>query len=162
MSKRNRHPALLAAILVAAHAWLPASGAELQLQATLNGANVVSATDSPGTGEARALLGDDDRIRIDLVFGGLQSAVTHVHLHVGKASENGLPVAELAVGTPPAAGRYDDIDIQLSAEQASRVRAGESYLQVRTTGYPDGAIRGQLLPQPLRLDGPVEPEEEDD
>ena len=41
------------------------------------------------------------------------------------------------------------------------MRQGETYLQVETPEYPDGAIRGQLLPQPVRLEDGVEPEEDD-
>ena len=70
-----------------------ASAATLELRATLDGANVVSSTDSPATGEARATLDDDNRLRLTLVYGGTTAEVTGVALHVGDSTVNG-PVAE--------------------------------------------------------------------
>lgn len=147
--------------LVVATSSMSALAADLELHAILDGDSVVSATESPGTGEAHAWLGDDNRVRIELVFGGLESGATGAGLFEGKATENGDRVAELDVGTDQVAARLDDIEIQLSPEVAGQVRLGESYLQVETIGYPDGAIRGQLVPQPVRLEDAVEPEEQD-
>ena len=53
-------------------------------------------------------------------------------------------------------------EIALSQAVAEQMRAGETYLQIETTGFPDGAIRGQLVPQPVRLEDAAEPEEEDE
>ena len=144
-------------------AWLPVAvlAADLELHATLDGGNVVSATESAATGEAHAWLGDDDRVRIEMVFGGLESGATGAGLFAGRATENGDLVAELDVGTGQAAARLDDIEIALSPGVAEQMRLGETYLQVETLEYPDGAIRGQLVPQPVRLEDAVEPEEED-
>ena len=139
----------------------PAAGADLELHATLDGANVVSATESNGTGEAHAWLADDNRVRIEMAFGGLASGATGATLMEGKATENGDLVAELAIGDDLVSGRLDDIEIVLSPEVAGQMRLGETYLQVETSEYPDGAIRGQLVPQPVRLESQVEPEEED-
>ena len=139
----------------------PAGAAELELHATLDGAHVVSATESPGTGEAHAWLDDDNRVRLEMAFGRLESGATGAALLEGKATENGDLVAELAIGDDVASGRLDDIEIALSPEVAERMRLGETYLQVETLEHPDGAIRGQLLPQPVRLEDPVEPEEGD-
>lgn len=152
---------LLAPALALALAGTPALAAEIELHATLEGANVVSATESSGTGEAHAWLGDDNRVRIELVFGGLASGATGAALFEGKPTENGDLVAELAIGDDLVSGRLDDIEIGLSAEVAEQMRLGETYLQVETLEYPDGAIRGQLVPQPVRLEDQVEPEEDD-
>lgn len=150
-------------LFVLAVAWLPlaAPAADLELHATLDGGNVVSATESAATGEAHAWLGDDDRVRIEMVFGGLESGATGAGLFAGRATENGDLVAELDVGTDQVAARLEDIEIALSPEVAEQMRLGETYLQVETLEYPDGAIRGQLVPQPVRLEDAVEPEEED-
>lgn len=152
---------LLSAAL--ALAVLPGAGmaADVELHATLDGAHVVSATESPGSGEAHAWLGDDNRVRIELAFGGLADGATGAALLEGKATENGDLVAELAIGDDRVSGRLDDIVIALSPAIAEQMRRGQTYLQVETLEYPDGAIRGQLVPQPVRLDAPVEPEEED-
>lgn len=155
--------ALPRAVLVAlAIACGPAAAADLELHATLDGSRVVSATDSTGSGEAHAWLGDDGRVRIELVFGGLESGASGAALYAGEATENGDLVAELDVAPDLVRGRLDDIEITLSPDAAEQMRAGETYLQIETPGFPDGAIRGQLLPQPVRLDDAVEPEEEDE
>ena len=156
--------AMRGAMLVAlAAAWAPspALAAELELHATLDGAHVVSATESAATGEAHAWLDEEGRVRIELVFGGLEEGASGAGLYAGAATENGDLVAGIDVGAGQVAARVDDVEIALSAEAAGRMRAGESYLQVETSGYPDGAIRGQLVPQPVRLDDGIEPEEDD-
>ena len=155
-------PGALLFALALACAPSAASAADLELHATLDGAHVVSATDSDGTGEAHAWLDDDGRVRIELVFGGLESGTSGAGLYVGEATENGDLVAELDIAPDLVRGRLDDIEIALSPEVAERMRAGETYLQVETPAFPDGAIRGQLVPQPVRLEDGVEPEEEDE
>ncbi len=153
--------AVLAA-LAAASATSPALAADLELHATLDGAHVVSATESTGSGEAHAWLDDEGRVRIELVFGGLESGASGAGLYAGAPTENGDLVAELDIAPDLVRGRLDDIEIALSPEVAERMRAGETYLQLETPAFPDGAIRGQLVPQPVRLDDAVEPEEEDE
>lgn len=154
-------PLILGALLALAAGG--ASAATLELRATLNGANVVSSTDSPATGEARATLDDDNRLQLTLVYGGATSDVTGVALHVGDTSVNG-PVAEtLDTGREEDGRRRVEQTLTLEDSVAASARAGATYLEVTTADHPDGAIRGQLLPQPVRLeDTPAEPEEEED
>ena len=152
---------LLTAVLLAAGID-PAHAADLQLRAILNGANVVSATDSPATGEARATLRDDGTLRINLVYGGLASDVTGASLHTGTSAENGPQALPLDVRTHQTVGSLVDEELPLDAAVAARIRAGETYLVVETVDHPDGAIRGQLVPQPVRLDTQAEEEEETD
>jgi hypothetical protein len=128
-----------------------ASAAELRLHAVLDGASVISATDSKGTGEATASLTDDNKLRINLVFGGLTSSVTGAELHLGNRSENGAAVAPLDVRTNQRGGSLVNADVTLTPDAAASVRDGDSYLLVTTNDRPAGEIRGQLLPQPVRL-----------
>lgn len=128
-----------------------ASAADLRLHALLDGASVISATDSKGTGEASAVLTDDNTLRINLVFGGLASDVTGAALHLGNRSENGAAIAPLDVRTNQRGGSLVNEDVTLTPDAAARVRDGDSYLLVTTNDRPAGEIRGQLLPQPIRL-----------
>ena len=128
-----------------------ASAAELRLHAVLDGASVISATDSKGTGEATASLTDDNKLRINLVFGGLASSVTGAELHLGNRSENGAVVAPLDVRTNQRGGSLVNADVTLTPDAAASVRDGNSYLLVTTNDRPAGEIRGQLVPQPVRL-----------
>jgi len=136
-----------------------ASAAGLRLHATLNGASVVSATDSKATGEATAELEANRKVRINLVFGGLASDVTGASLHTGTAAENGPEVMPLDVRKNQTVGSLVDEQLDLTEEVAQRMRDGETYIVITTIDHPAGAIRGQLLPQPVRLGD--EPEEEE-
>jgi hypothetical protein len=147
-------------MLLFAFAVSPAFAETLRLQGSLNGGNVVSATDSKATGEMRATLQDDNSVRIDLVFGGLASDVTAASLHTGKEGENGPAAVPLDVRKNQPRGSLVNERLQLTPEVAQRMRAGETYIVISTNDHPDGAIRGQLLPQPVRLGDQVEPEEE--
>ncbi|MEO6263954.1 MAG: CHRD domain-containing protein [Luteimonas sp.] len=139
----------------------PVHAAELRLHAVLNGGNVVSATDSEATGEATAVLQDDGKVRINLVFGGLASDVTGASLHTGTSAENGPPALPLDVRKNQTAGSLVDGELDLSEAVAQRMRDGETYLLVTTIDHPAGAIRGQLVPQPVRLGDQPEEEEGD-
>ncbi|HEY9399961.1 MAG TPA: CHRD domain-containing protein [Luteimonas sp.] len=139
--------ALLVLCVVAASA----HAAELRLHALLDGASVVSATDSKATGEAKAVLRDDNKLRINLVFGGLASNVTGAELHTGASSENGPAVAPLGVRENQTVGSLVDTELTLTDDVAASVRAGNAYILVTTVDHPSGAIRGQLVPQPVRL-----------
>ncbi len=142
---------LIAALACALAAPGSADAAELKLRALLSGGNVVSATESRATGEARALLDDDNDLRVDLVFSGLEARATGAAVHVGKPNENGLLVKRLDVALDEDIGRVVGAQIDISDEVAARVRAGEAYIVITTIEHPDGAIRGQLAPQPVQL-----------
>jgi hypothetical protein len=129
----------------------PLHAAELRLHALLDGASVVSSTDSPGTGEARAVLQDDGKLRITLMFGGLPANVTGVELHTGSGNDNGPQVASMDASPDAQAGWRVNTVLTLTPDVAASVRAGNAYLLVTTTDLPSGALRGQLLPQPVRL-----------
>ncbi|HVR80854.1 MAG TPA: CHRD domain-containing protein [Luteimonas sp.] len=152
MNVRSCLPALLLAACIG-----QAGAAELRLHAILNGANVVSATDSKATGEASAVLQDDGKVRINLVFGGLASDVTSAALHAGTSAENGPAAMPLEVRKNQTVGSLVDAELALSEDVELRMRDGETYIVVNTIDHPAGAIRGQLLPQPVRLGD--EPEE---
>ncbi len=141
---------MFATVLLAGTGSLQA--ADLRLHALLDGASVVSATDSRGTGEATATLGDDGKVRLTLVFGGLSSNVAGVTLQLGSSAENGAVMAPLDARKEQAAGSVVDAEVTLTPLAAESMRAGNSYLLVMTSNYPKGEIRGQLVPQPIRLE----------
>lgn len=145
-----RMSTVIATLLLAGTGSLQA--ADLHLHALLDGASVVSATDSRGTGEATATLSDDGKVRLTMVFGGLSSDVTGATLQLGSSAENGAVVAPLDVRVEQAAGSVVDAEITLTPLAAESMRAGNSYLLVTTSNYPKGEIRGQLVPQPVRLE----------
>lgn len=143
-------PILSAMLLLALAASGPLQASDLRLHALLDGASMVSATDSKGTGEARAVLQDDGTLRITMMFGGLTANVTGVELHTGASSDNGPQVATMDA-RPGTQGWVSNTVLALTPDVAANVRAGDAYLVVTTTDLPGGALRGQLLPQPVRL-----------
>lgn len=154
------NPGRYLSIMLLATCVAPLQAAELRLHAVLDGRHVVSATSSPATGEATVVLQDDGRLRLNLVFGGLVSNVTGVSLHTGTRAENGPIAMPLDGPTNQTQGAMVNEDLTLSEDVASRMREGETYLVVTTIDDPAGAIRGQLIPQPVRLsDQPEEVEE---
>src|SRR5690606_12906883 len=165
MIRRTLHRALLLGLLALPIA-VPAAAADLLLRGEFSGARVVSATESDATGEASAVLADDNDLLVDLVYAGLANGATGAYLHRGAANENGDRVADLGIPADTTAGQLRQVEIALGPEDAERVRAGESYIVITTLAYPDGAIRAQLVPQPIRLqdvdDQPPELEEEED
>jgi hypothetical protein len=144
---RSGHAVALLLLLVAS---MPLHAAELRLHAVL-GASTVSATDSPGSGEARAVLQDDNKLRVTLLVGGLASNVTGVELHTGSGNDNGPRAASMDASPNTQGGWAVNTVLTLSDDVAASVRAGNAYLLVNTADHPTGAMRGQLLPQPVRL-----------
>lgn len=137
-----------------ATACVPAMAQDVMLRGTLGGGNVVSATDSPASGEVAAVLGDDGVLRLDLVFADLEPGATGAALHTGNYNENGPMVARLAIDSGATAGRIVDERVTLTPVVAAAVRAGDGYVVISTIEHPDGAVRAQLMPQPVTLDQP--------
>ena len=129
----------------------PLLSAELNLRGSLAGTNVVSATESPATGEVAAVLEDDNDLRIDMIYSGLATNATGAALHVGKRSENGSRIAPLAVSSGTTEGQLRGAVVRLTPQVAAQVRAGEAYVQIATLEQPAGVIRAQLNPQATTL-----------
>lgn len=146
---------LLATLLVASQS----GAADLTLMAVMDGASVVSATESKASGQARAVLDENGKVTMDLAFVGLASEATSVELLMGKATENGIVVGALDVGSGKSGDSKSGLALTLTPEQEQAMRDGMTYVTVRTIDYPGGAIRGQLTPQaPTLLGTPIVPE----
>lgn len=129
----------------------PVLSAELSLRGSLAGTNVVSATESPATGEVAAVLEDDNDLRIDLIYSGLTTNATGAALYAGKSSVNGARIASLAIASGTTEGQLRGAVVRLTPQVAAQVRAGEAYVQLVSLDQPDGVIRAQLSPQATTL-----------
>ena len=125
----------------------PVLSAELSLRGSLAGTNVVSATESPATGEVAAVLEDDNDLRIDLIYSGLTTNTTGAALYAGKSSVNGARIASLAIASGTTEGQLRGAVVRLTPQVAAQVRVGEAYVQLVSLDQPDGVIRAQLSPQ---------------
>jgi hypothetical protein len=153
----------------------------IEFTANLIGANEVPPTGSPGTGQATVLLDlAANTMHVDVTFSGLLSPTTasHIHCCLPFPEAPGVNVG-VATTTPTfpgfplgvTAGTYiHDFDLMslgtynptfvtanggtaASAEAAlvAGIEGGESYLNIHTTQFPNGEIRGDLVPEPSTL-----------
>lgn len=115
------------------------------LRATLSAAAEVPPTDSRGSGYFEAVYRPSSKImeyRLNLV--GLSGPITTGYLQ-GPAAPGEIGPQVVPINIP----LYDYTiwdGVTLTEEQAAQVVAGQWYVNVKTLQYPDGEIRGQILP----------------
>ena len=158
---------VLSAILLAS-----SSVHAIPFTATLSGPGEIPANASPGTGTG---LVDFDPVAhtlsVNLTFSGLLSTTTASHIHCCVAPPTAAPVATQVptfIGFPlgVTAGSYSTVLNTLAAATwnpafitssggtvagaesvlAAGLAAGTAYLNIHTTQFPGGEIRGFLLP----------------
>jgi len=116
------------------------------LRASLNGSSEVPPTQSRGSGYFEAVYRPSTKVleyRLNLV--GLTGPITMGYLHGPAAPDQNVEKVS-AINIPI----YDNTiwdGVTLTEEQAAQVMAGQWYVEVRTIQYPDGEIRGQILPK---------------
>ncbi len=166
-----------AALLLPAQA---ASATPITFTANLIGANEVPPSGSPGSGHAAVVLDPvANTLHVDVTFSGLEAGTTASHIHcclpspeapginVGVATTTptfpGFPLGVTA-GTYSHdfslldSGTYNPAFVTLeggilSARNAlvAGIEAGETYLNIHTTLFPGGEIRGFLVPEAATL-----------
>jgi hypothetical protein len=170
---------LLAATLASSILASPAQAAILVFTTTLSGSNEVPSVSSPGTGTGTVTIDTDaNTLQVALSFSGLLGNTTASHIHCCAAPGSNAPVATQVptfVGFPVGvtAGSYNRVfDLtqpssfnpaflnnavnggNVNAARQTLINgiiAGQSYLNVHTTLFPGGEIRGQLtaaVPEP--------------
>lgn len=168
------YPALACSAAVAlACATAPAGAHQILYGASLSGAAEAAPNDSPGTGFTRVLIDEDlATMKIKIVFADLTGATTAAHIHCctvppGSGTAGVITQLPSFTGFPAGAtsGRYvRTFDLtQAGTYNPSFISAnggtvsgamnalfagldgGGAYLNVHTTTYPAGEIRGFLL-----------------
>jgi len=99
---------------------------------------------SPGTGTANVLYETDSNLLSwEISWSGLLGSPTLMHFHgPASPSENGDVQVSLGVAGLPVTG-----NTVLSENQEADLLAGLWYVDLHTTEYPDGEIRGNLVEQ---------------
>jgi hypothetical protein len=156
--RRNALPlaVILAAGLAAGACEDATEGQEIYVT-NLSGANENPARNSAGTGSAQVII-DGDRVHYALEIDDISNVIA-AHIHTGAANVNGpvrvtfftptagpLTVSDkhvLANGTFTAADVGGNPPISY-ADLVAAIRAGNTYVNVHTTLFPGGEIRGQL------------------
>ena len=109
--------------------------------ASLNGAQEVPPNSSNATGASTLLLSPDEKTaRVSLNFSGISSPQTDAHIH-GPAA--------VGVSAPPVfplpLGQLSDFQINLTPAQVQDLKNGLYYVNVHSSTFPSGEIRGQFL-----------------
>ena len=108
--------------------------------ANLNAAQEVPANNSTATGTATLLLSPDEKTaRLSLNFSGLTSAQTDAHIH-GPAAAG--VVGPVLIDLPN--GQINDLEINLTPSQVQDLKNGLWYINVHTSNFMSGEIRGQF------------------
>lgn len=112
----------------------------LLFTATLNGAQETPPNNSTATGRATLLLSPDEKTgRVSVAFNSLSSTQTDAHIH-GPAA----PGVSAAPVFPLPLGQISDFAITLTPSQVQDLKNGLFYVNVHSSNFPAGEIRGQF------------------
>lgn len=140
------------AILVAigiAGAPTASSVGPLNYQATLAGTNEVPPNVSAATGTATLTLSaDETHVSATVTYSGLVAGSTAAHIHVAPAGSPGPVVIPLSGATGVTSGSFQVVDAAVTPTQVTDLRSGTWYVNVHSTTYPGGEIRGQFTAVP--------------
>lgn len=147
--KRN-HLLILAAIMIAVGLWAPKLSADQIFAAHLSGAQDVPPTNSPATGFFTVDLNTPQTmITVNGSFSGLEGPATAAHIH-----GPGLPGMNAGVlfpftGVPNAtSGSIPTQMFNITPTEVGYLESGELYVNVHSTVFTSGEIRGQLAATP--------------
>jgi CSLREA domain-containing protein len=112
--------------------------------AFLSGAQEVPAVTTTATGFGRVDLNQaETQITANMTFSGLSSAQTAAHIHGAAPVGVNAPVL-FNLGT----GQITNLNFAVTPAQVAQLKAGMFYLNIHTSNFPGGEIRGQVLPNP--------------
>ena len=145
---------LVASVLFLASGTGPHAGL-VPLSAHLTGDQEFPPNSSPSTGDAAFILDDTNGILLSAVtFQGLTSPLVSAEIAVGEPGQVGTVIHILDTSSLPAnatSGAFTDIWTGLTGQEITVLATGDTYINITTTGFPDGEIRGQIVPEPPSL-----------
>jgi hypothetical protein len=136
----------------------------LTAKASLDGYQEVPAISTQGNGLVKIKLKDSSTLEYTLSFSDLKGTATQAHLHFGQLGVQGGIIANLCGdGVKPACTPGQDIvgtivaadilDLSVQGIQAGgfddalrAIRSGNAYVNVDSSVWPNGEIRGQFFP----------------
>jgi hypothetical protein len=134
---------------------LAAQESEQKFIADLSGKEEVPPNESPSTGFAWAKITNDE-IRYEVNVTDMDK-VNAAHIHLAEAGKNGPVVLTLFMGGPTEQvnGTVGEANVTASnlegpmkgkdvTDLVTAIKNGTTYVNVHTTDFPDGEIRGQL------------------
>jgi len=138
----------VAAVACVGLAASPASAATAVLRATLTGSSVPTGGDPDGSGQAFVIV-DESANRICVVlFAQNISESIGAHIHKGRAGQIGPHAVDLNTPVETGGGK---VSVTCETEPATVLHGivadpSGYYVNVHSTEYPLGAVRGQLVP----------------
>jgi hypothetical protein len=160
-------------LLAALPAMAPPAAAQ-EFAAILDGARVAPPNRSPGRGEAVVTVAAAGTLRVRIDFAGLAGETTAAHIHCCTAQAGrgiiGIAVTPVTLSGFPVgirSGTYEqpfDLDrsstytlhfianfgggtlVGAAAALIAGMRDGRAYVDIHSTAYPDGELRGFLRP----------------
>jgi hypothetical protein len=113
------------------------------LEASLSGYNEVPPAQTVASGMvSMRMVADDGLLEVTFSSANLAGDMTGAHIHMGGLGENGGVGLNLA----PAGSSFNaTYDITGQSDLVSAMRTGMAYVNVHSTAYPAGEIRGQIL-----------------
>jgi hypothetical protein len=113
--------------------------------ATLSSGQEVPPTGTNGKGGGLVQLdAPETGAKVGLLFSNLSSAETDAHIHGPAASGANAPIL-----FPLPAGTFNGFSISPTAQQVADLKANLHYMNVHSSNFTGGEIRGQLLWNPL-------------
>jgi hypothetical protein len=130
-----------------------ASTTVLPLSVVLNGASEApTAVDSPGIGRGVLSL-EGNRLSFDIKYSGLKEMANNAHIHgFATTTESTGVMTDLRPFNGGAFGTSGRIagSVDLTADQRTRLLAGDTYVNIHSTAHLGGEIRGQITPSLLQ------------
>ncbi len=122
----------------------PVADVITEYSVTLDAASIVSSSSEPGTATAMVRHNStDDEIEVSVTLAGV--AASSVSLRRAFAGDQGAEIYALQQGA--SANDWTLSPRPFTPTDVSDLLGGAVYLLVATAGAPDGALRGQILPQ---------------
>lgn len=125
-----------------------ASAAVLQFESTLSGANEVPAAATPGSGTVSMTFDDvtNTILTIDVFVRDLLATVSASHIHLAPAGSNGGVIVNLGSAYLPDGGGFRLVvnNLAFPAANVGALMSGGTYVNVHTSTFPGGEVRGQL------------------
>ena len=140
--------AVLSALLISASA----GATTFNFNVTLDGAQEGVVT--PATGSATLILDDvANTLDMSLTYTGLLTPLTNAHIHC--CSLPPTPAGVIVPMVPPmttgaTSGAFNNV-FNLTPTQVTQILSGLSYINLHTSGFATGEIRGQIVPEPGTL-----------
>lgn len=143
----KRNIARSAAFVAVSMAAVGASANVWVITADLSGLNEVPPNASPATGMVTGTYDDvTNLLMIDTHATGFVAPVTAAHIHEAAAGVNG-PIRVFLSGTTGGTTYMSHDMPVLSAALETALFANELYVNIHSTTFPGGEVRGQLLAQ---------------